>query len=198
VHGGFRAGSGRPGREIKVEDCLRLSVLVLQRRGLLDKPWRGQWLWKSSTSRNANSKIELASTPKAVHLSFVCHGRPVKQELVLAHVANNFGGSRIYFTCPRCCSRRRDVYFLDGLFLCRDCHDLPYQSQSEGRIDRMWNKEGRFERKLGPRRTKPKGMHQSTFQQLQEKLFELEERREKEILVLLDEFDENNQKTLSD
>lgn len=186
MRGGFRSGAGRAGREVKIEDCLRLSVRGLQRSGLLTKPWTGQWAWQSPTHGKTQSIIGMRTTADAVYLFFSSHGRSVQQVLMLSQVPNTFGGYRTYFTCPRCSSRRREVYFLDGLFLCRACHALPYQSQSEGRIDRARRAEQKIELKLGPLRRKPKGMHRTTFQYLQAKLFELECQRESDICALFD------------
>lgn len=178
MRGGFRVGAGRPGREVKLEDCLRLSVSGLKSHGVLGSTWVGQWAWPASRPGKAQSVVKMASTAHSVHLSFDSHGRSVRQALMLAQVPNNFGGYRTYLTCPRCSSRRREVYFLDGLFLCRVCHELPYSSQSEGVIDRAWRAERKLEHKLGSRYRRPKGMHQATFRRLRDKLTALEFQRE--------------------
>lgn len=185
MRGGLRSGAGRPGREVKIEDCLRLSVRGLQHSGVLTKPWTGQWAWKALNSGNAQSIIGMRTSADAVYLFYVSHGRSVEQVLMLSQVPNTFGGYRSFFTCPRCRSRRREVYFLDGLFLCRVCHALPYQSQSEGLIDRTWRAEQKIELKLDPLGRKPKGMHQTTFRKLKAKLYELECHRELQICTLL-------------
>lgn len=178
MRGGHRLGAGRPGREVKIEDCLRLSVSGLKRQGVLGTPWVGQWAWPSNRPGKAQSVVEMRTTTHSVQLSYDSHGRSVRQAVVLAQVPNNFGGFRTYLTCPKCSSRRREVYFLDGLFLCRVCHDLPYRSQSEDAIDRSWRAESKLELKLCSRFRRPKGMHLATFRRLREKLFELEIKRE--------------------
>lgn len=174
MRGGHRVGAGRPGREVKVQDCLRISVSSLKKHGVLGTSWAGQWAWPSNRDGKAQSIVEMTITTDAVHLFFTSHGKSVRQVLVLAHVPNAYGGVRTYLACPKCRSRRRDVYFLDGLFLCRVCHGLPYCSQSEGLIDRTLRAERKLELKLGSRYKKPKGMHRTTFRRLQEKLFALE------------------------
>ncbi len=178
MRGGYRAGAGRPGREVKLEDCLRLSVSGMKRQGVLGTPWVGRWAWPAPRPGKAQSVVEIRTTAHSVHLSVDSHGRSVRQALMLAQVPNNFGGYRTYLTCPRCSSRRREVYFLDGLFLCRVCHELPYTSQSEDGIDRSWRAERKLELKLGSRYQRPKGMHQATFRRLRDKLFSLEFQRE--------------------
>jgi hypothetical protein len=164
---------------------LRLSVRGLQRSGVLAKPWTGQWAWQALNSGNAQPTIGMRTSADAVYLFYVSHGRSVEQVLMLSQVPNTFGGDRTFFTCPRCRSRRREVYLLDGLFLCRVCHALPYQSQSEGLIDRTWRAEQKIELKLGPLGRKPKGMHQNTFRKLKAKLYVMEFQRELRICSLL-------------
>lgn len=114
MRGGHRIGAGRPGRDVKVEDCLRLSVSCLKKHGVLGTSWTGQWAWPSSQPDKAQSMIQMTITTDAVLLSFTSHGRSVRQVLVLGHVPNTYGGVRTYLTCPKCRSRRREVYFLDG------------------------------------------------------------------------------------
>ena len=185
MRGGFRAGAGRPGREVKLEDCLRLSVSGLKDHGVLGSPWAGQWAWPASRPGKVQSVVKMVTTAHSVHLSFDSHGRSVRQTLLLAQVPNNFGGYRTYLTCPCCRTRRREVYFLDGLFLCRVCHELPYSSQSEGVIDRACRAERKLELKLGSRYRRPKGMHLATFKHLRDKLFALEFQRESIILAMV-------------
>lgn len=186
MRGGYRLGAGRPGREIKIEDCLRLSVCSLKNSGVLAQPWSGQWAWPASKTRNSQSIIEMSTSAGAVHLMFRWQAKPVTQRLVLARVPNTYGGHRTFFECPKCSANRREVYFLDGQFLCRACHRLAYQSQSEGRIDRLWRAERKLELKLGSRYKKPKGMHMTTFKRMQQQLFELEYQRESEIELILE------------
>lgn len=187
MRGGHRIGAGRPGREVKLEGCLRLSVSGLKSHGLLDAPWVGQWAWPTSRPGKSQSVVEIRSTAHSIYLSYQVQGRPVRQALTLAQVPNNFGGFRTYLTCPRCSTRRREVYFLDGLFLCRICHELPYTSQSEDVIDRCWRAERKLELKLDSRYFRPKGMHQATFDRLQKRLLELEWERESLIVSMMDE-----------
>jgi hypothetical protein len=42
-------------------------------------------------------------------------------------------GSQVYFRCPRCWDRVRDLYLHDDHFWCRRCHGLAYASQQESR-----------------------------------------------------------------
>jgi len=41
----------------------------------------------------------------------------------------NYGGSRYWFNCPHCYSRKRVLYITGDGFKCRDCLNLVYRSQ---------------------------------------------------------------------
>lgn len=65
--------------------------------------------------------------------------------------------SRVVFVlCPRCGSRRRTLYFLEGQLACRRCFGLAYQSQTHGRwhrplLERMAERTDQLARKRGPK-----------------------------------------------
>ncbi len=61
MRGGHRVGAGRPGREVKVEDCLRLSVAVLKRQGVLGNFWTGQWTWPSTRVDKVQSVVQMTN-----------------------------------------------------------------------------------------------------------------------------------------
>lgn len=55
-------------------------------------------------------------------------GNKITHDIPLAHVSNYFGGSRTYFLCPLCHTRRRYIYFHQRRFICRVCADLTHKS----------------------------------------------------------------------
>ena len=85
----------------------------------------------------------------------------------------HYGGRRPWFRCPQC-DRRVAVLALGGrLFLCRHCYRLPYSSQCEAPVDRLYRKARKIHDKVGashnlmePVWRKPKGMHWCTFERL--------------------------------
>jgi hypothetical protein len=179
MRGGFRVGAGRPGRSRKTYDCLQLNTSSLLSNGVFSRPWwSGQWVWRDANTKKPISVVDMMATAQEIDLSFTSYGKPVRQTIPLVRVSNTYGGCRIFFSCPRCSSRRRILYFLHGLFLCRGCQDLPYRSQSEDLIGRLWRAQLKIEQKLGDRYKKPKGMHQATFQRLRSKIYTLEWQRE--------------------
>lgn len=86
----------------------------------------------------------------------------------LAHAPCNYGGQRVYVTCPGCNHRRRVLYSVAGVFRCRACHDLAYTSTREEPADRARRRRARLYARLGtvPASTippKPPGMHRATY-----------------------------------
>lgn len=79
--------------------------------------------------------------------------------------------------CPgRPCDRRAAKLFLhNGLFLCRHCHGLAYESQRQDKGHRLLNKAQAIRLRLGgsanlltPIPGKPKCMHWATYSRLLE------------------------------
>jgi hypothetical protein len=94
----------------------------------------------------------------------------------------NYGGKRPWFLCPgvvngRNCGRRvAKLYVAGKYFLCRHCYGLSYSSQNENEMDRALRKVSKLEARLGDCKwSKPKGMHQRTFERLSSKLFSANE-----------------------
>ncbi|WP_392558744.1 hypothetical protein [Orbus mooreae] len=49
-------------------------------------------------------------------------------------------GSRYWFICPHCQTRRATLYFTNQQIACRQCFNLHYPSQSENKMDRLRRK----------------------------------------------------------
>lgn len=90
----------------------------------------------------------------------------------------HYGGERIWFRCPRCQSRRAVLFMASGVFRCRGCHDLAYQSTREDAIDRAGRRITTLQRKLKAAPgsmwwtipEKPAGMHWQTYDRLASEL----------------------------
>lgn len=104
-------------------------------------------------------------------------------QIPFVHQPCHFGGRRVLFLCPaRACQRRvARLYLLDGQFRCRTCHRLPYASQSKGRFERPLHQANKLRIALGgPPGTafeiapRPKGMHQTTYNRMKNRIIELE------------------------
>lgn len=184
--GGSRIGAGRPGRHLKVDDCLRLDVRDLQRDGLLTRHWVGAWQWRNSKTMEPTSSIGLTTCASQVHLSYRVDGEQVSELVQLDRTSCHLGGTRAWFRCPGCDRRVAVLLLRNQRFRCRRCQDLPYRSQSEDAIGRAWRGQVKLERRLGPNWSQPKGMHRTTRSRLMKRIFELENRREDLIEAVLD------------
>ena len=92
----------------------------------------------------------------------------------LAHSPCHLGGFRKWFLCPaRGCGRRVAVLYGGGIFACRDCHQLAYESQREKPHERALSRAQKLHVRLGGNGAvadglppKPKGMHWKTYRTL--------------------------------
>src|SRR5215469_8765715 len=86
----------------------------------------------------------------------------------------HLGGTRKWFLCPaRGCGRRVAVLYGGGIFACRECHQLAYDSQREKPHDRALSRLQKLHVRLGGSGAvgdglpfKPKGMHWKTYRVL--------------------------------
>jgi hypothetical protein len=82
-----------------------------------------------------------------------------------------FGGSRPWWRCPGCHSRRGVLYEKDHRFRCRRCLGLAYRSQRTSKLDRAAERARRLHIRLGGSgrlddrvpNVPPPGMHSRTY-----------------------------------
>ena len=139
-------GSGRwyrwQGTRTTLEEVYRLDVRWLHRHGYLDG--RPHWVTWSRGEQQVGSLL-LALQPEGVVLTYryrVGGGdwESVRQVVTLAWTPCHYGGERPWFRCPGCQRRVAVLCGDDRLFLCRHCYRLPYTSQYETRLDRLYRK----------------------------------------------------------
>ena len=99
-----RAGGGK----YCVEGCRFVDALDLCRKGYLQPPAPGK-------------------PPYAVTAN--CGGR--EQYIATAWTPCRFGGKRLWFQCGYCARRVLRLYIVGGVFACRHCHRLGYESRLE-------------------------------------------------------------------
>ncbi len=185
VMGGY--GSGRPGHKKKAEEFRSLDVNRMHREGCLNAGWSGNWIWSRDGKEVAriSFRAETARIVPSYRISqYGGDWEPVTQSVPLDHTSCNYGGQRPYFLCPgvvsgRHCNRRVVKLYSGGkYFLCRQCYNLAYTSQSELRFDRLLRRANKLRRELGGEAgtasqvaPKPKGMSQKKYQRMR---FEIE------------------------
>ena len=176
--GGF--GSGRYCRSGKgiTTNLPALDVRMLQREGLLVPGMTSSLRW--SMNGNTLTTIQIRTEVDSVTLDYenMNHEDEVN---VLTHIVHldwtecHLGGRRTWFRCPGC-GQRVAILYGGLIFACRHCHKLAYASQRERSHDGAVRKANRLREKLGwgpgimnIDRSKPKGMHLTTFERLKAK-----------------------------
>jgi len=181
--GGSRYGAGRPGWRRKCEQKNWLDIRQLHRRGRLIAGQYYSYSWTRGDEPAGSVSISTASD----HLRMIYSWTPYDGDLQsmdyqvwIERTPCNYGGTRPWFRCPRCQRQCAVIYGVasDGRFGCRHCMRLAYSSEAEDHMDRLWRKQRKLETKLIEGEIKPKGMHWRTFEQLQNRIDEVEERKD--------------------
>jgi hypothetical protein len=173
-------GSGRyprrPGK-ITVDLALSLDVRRWQRTGLMQP---GQWFvapWVNGSGL-APVTVEVEDSAVRLHLPVEVCGVAVELRSCLIQLETtpcNYGGRRLWFSCPTPDCRRRAalLYFAKVAFACRVCCGLAYPTQHERVPDRALRRAQALRRRLGgsanllaPFPAKPPRMHWRTYQAL--------------------------------
>jgi hypothetical protein len=172
--GGFGSGSWyRFSTKNLVENCLCIDICKLNRDGMLSSHWMQSLSWSNG------SNIALTSKPDSIELSYSVSRNGQKEDvnytIPLSWTPCNYGGKRPWFICPgKSCNKRvANLYLRGKYFLCRHCHGLAYSSQRDSEESRLLHKSRKICRKLGAKTiedlyitSKPKGMHQKTYDRL--------------------------------
>jgi hypothetical protein len=179
--GGMRFGAGRPGYRAKAEELHRLDIREWHRGGYLSEGRAFSWSWTCGGSPAGSIGVRVHDR-KSLTLQYVTGPADARrdgtQTIWLTHTPCPYGGARPWFTCP-ICTRRAGLLFLRwGRFACRHCQQVAYATQSCDRLDALWRKQAKIERRLGKYWRRPKGMRQATYSRLMETLFACEEARE--------------------
>ncbi len=177
--GGPGSGRHHGAKKRRVESCLALDVNELRRQGALAPGVSGTLTWERDSGAAGSVAFRAVSAGLVLshHDTLGAGSVSVEQRVALASVPAVFGGSRVYFVCPGAdCGRRLSLlYFARGIFLCRRCHGLAYESQSEDVRRRARRRADKLRAQLsGPRwqaftlkpMRRPKGRWRTTFDRL--------------------------------
>ena len=161
------------------DDHLGLDVRKLQRDGLLLPRSLVSLKWSRSNGEVVGS-IDMRVEPDCVNLSYRTRwaGQEWRERAYTVYLERtrcHLGGERVWFRCPaNGCGRRVAILYSDGVFACRQCQDLTYQSCRESVGDRADRRAWGIREKCGDRwgslfdpLMRPKGMHHRTFQRLE-------------------------------
>lgn len=185
-------GSGRWGwhrAKGTTDPELRLDVRHLARRGLiapgvvgsLPVAWaRGERPAGDILARYDDGRPGEIILEYRVRRSEGAPSEPVRERVGLDRTPCPFGGSRAWFRCPGCLSRRAVLYGAGGRFRCRACHDLVYSSTREAAHERNRRRADVLRRRLGGgpgvflAPSKPAGMHRRTYERIVAEIAERE------------------------
>ena len=176
--GGVGSGSWYRFNGKTTDECHSIDIRHLHRNSLL-QPGHSFSLGWSRAGRQTGSVGGVAHDDDRVtffyrHRSAGSGGEweDVRETVALEWTTCNFGGGRPWFVCPGADWGRR-VALLYGpgkYFLCRQCYDLSYESQREGKANRALRRAQKITDRLGgstnmmePFPEKSKGMHHKTY-----------------------------------
>lgn len=192
--GGSRYGAGRPGWRRKCERSMPFDIRELARRDLLTPGQYYCWHWSSGTDHVGSVNVRVESDRVILLYQRNSNGESQWTECTLwiERCAGGYGSRRV-FACPRCGQRCAIVYSGSNGFACRKCLRLVYLSESGDAIDRLWRKQRKIERRLAGKADnwngwKPKGMHQTTFYRLMEKIGRIEQKRDDAFVIHMQPF----------
>ena len=174
--GGVRAGAGRPRRRRRIEDCLCLNAHRIQRLSM--------WVHYRPTWQTPTGEVAVEFCRQTHIMTVVRDGYP--DQISLEHTHPLPGCERMWFLCPSCSRRCRDVYMpLDHyLWGCRVCLGLSYATENETKFDRLVTKQQKLEERLArcrPRQIKTKG-------RLRDAIFDVEMDRDMLLTSIFPEF----------
>ena len=180
-------GSGRYSGKSTTSEYRRIDVRRWQRDGLLESSEAFRWQW--SHNGEVVAWISVRAQDGCVNLTYRhrSHSHDWKTEdypVLLEWTPCNFGGKRAWFICPVVgCGRRVAILYGGGIFACRHCYQLTYNSQNEPPHSRALGRTQAIRMKLGGSPSlledfpaKPKGMHWSTYNRLRLRAEENESR----------------------
>lgn len=168
---------GRAQIHDSTDDYIHLDVRLCKRRGYLRPGWSGTLNW--SRRGEPFASIGFYSACDEITLQYKTRRRggdwqDRRQTVAVEWTLCHFGGIRAWFRCP-VCGHRAAILYGAGVFACRHCLHLAYESQRETPLFRALHKAQAIHEKLGGSGIidepvfKPKGMHWRKFERLSRK-----------------------------
>ena len=110
------------------DGVLRLDVRDLGRQGALQSGTRHLVIWSDGVSIVAHARSMRVLALHYNVMSGAGKSVPVDEAISLVTTPCTFGGERVWALCPGCGTRRAVLYAPNGVFRCRTCHHLAYDS----------------------------------------------------------------------
>lgn len=187
--GGF--GSGYKGiRKLTTGECLSININKLHIKR--DNYYRCNLSWND---KNNSSISIIKQNVDSIRLLYTDNSGTQPQKcdytIKLDYTKCNYGNDRPWFICPKCEKRVGILYAKKGIFLCRKCQDLNYNSDrvSGNKMNELELKIYKTQDKLKMKHgidnyaaKRLKGMHATTFEKLCNEMVDLMMLREDEFI----------------
>jgi hypothetical protein len=170
-------GSGRPRLRGVTSSYLQLDIRPWQRERRITTGQSFEWQWLQDNQVIAS--IYVHPNPNRFIFEYCrCDGERVQESfrylVSVAWTTCNYGGRRAWFICPVSgCGKRVAILYLNGVFACRKCCQLVYDSQRRTAWERALTRAQRIRMSLGadgnlsePFPARPRGMHWRTYDRL--------------------------------
>jgi hypothetical protein len=148
--GGY--GSGRPSSNRDTVDNTRcIDIRFMRQMGWLQAGMAGTLRWNCNGQPSGDIGYRMTEHSINLNYRYRINGgdwQSVAQTINLETTPCHYGGLRYWFTCPRCDRRCALLCGAERLFYCRQCYNLPYQTQLEGPHGRACMKRNKLEKKL--------------------------------------------------
>src|SRR5258706_10051882 len=176
--GGWNSGRWNRGAA-RCENSNRVELSTLRKRGGLVTARTTTLSWHCGGEPRGSISVIGGDSEITLVYAFTRNGgeaEQVRECVPLRYSDTNFGGRRIWLSCPKC-GRRCSVLYGGSRFRCRICHRLVYNTQYVPTWERLREKADRIHLRLGGSGDasddlpdKPKGMHWKTFERLVEQM----------------------------
>ena len=173
--GGYGSGRRWGSSKNTTSACYRLDVRWLAREGLLAPGRFSTVRWTRNGEETGSIGVQADLDHINLRYRRLSNGewKDAEYPVALDWTPCNYRGTRPWFLCPiRGCGRRVAVLYGGGVYACRHCHQLAYESQNERPYSRALSRaQAIIEEKLGGKWAdgvpeKPKGMHLRTYWKL--------------------------------
>ncbi|MEJ1382416.1 MAG: hypothetical protein RPT95_15850 [Candidatus Sedimenticola sp. (ex Thyasira tokunagai)] len=173
--GGLGSGNWyRWDKKTTAEEVHRVDIRYLKKQGYLVSGYSGWLSWSCGGEETGSIRFRVECGCLVLIYRSRSDGSAwvdMEETVWFDRTPCNYGGERLWLSCPDCGKRVAVLYGHGPRFLCRHCHGLPYGSQNETRLDRLNRKARKIRKRLGASDDemvwrKPKGMHWKTFDRL--------------------------------
>jgi len=177
----------RIGAKRIAESCQRLDLSRLLKEYGLSAGGTVSMSWQNTHGGATKVRVKMSHESDWIEIQPWDYHTPspiqeYSQVIRLTHQRQHFGGTRPYFLCPTCRTKRR-VLYARRVFACWECHDLTYYTRVRDEMDVANHLLDKLQRKYGladgtstSEWQRPKYMRLEKYWQICWKVMELQRR----------------------